>query len=135
MATSEADELRDAVREFLEGHVAQHDACASSWPPRRVTTRRSGARWPCELGLHGIAVPEEWGGAGAGISELAVVFEEMGAALLCSPFFSTVALAAQAVLTSGDHGAMADYLPAFVDGTSTATLILNGRSTPGTPPR
>ena len=80
-----------------------------------------------QLGLHGIAVPEKWGGAGAGISELAVVFEEMGAALLCSPFFSTVALAAQAIITSGDQGAMADYLPAFVDGTSTATLILNGR--------
>ena len=46
-----------------------------------------------ELGLHGIAVPEEWGGAGAGMPELAVVFEEMGAALLCSPFFATVALA------------------------------------------
>ena len=81
----------------------------------------------CELGLHGIAVPEEWGGAGAGMSELAVVFEEMGAALLCSPFFSTVALATQAILTSGDRAAMEEFLPTFVDGTSTATLILNGQ--------
>ena len=81
----------------------------------------------CELGLHGIAVPEEWGGAGAGLSELAVVFEEMGAALLCSPFFSTVALATQAILTSGDRAAMAEFLPNFVDGTSTATLVLNGQ--------
>ena len=45
-----------------------------------------------ELGLHGIAVSERWGGAGAGMPELAVVFEEMGAALLCSPFFATVSL-------------------------------------------
>ncbi len=79
-----------------------------------------------ELGLHGIAVPEEFGGAGASMSELAVVFEEMGAALLCAPFFSTVALATHAILCSGDAAAMGDYLPAFVDGSTTATVILNG---------
>lgn len=79
-----------------------------------------------ELGLHGIAVPEQYGGAGAGMSEHAVVFEEMGAALLCAPFLSSVALATQAVLCSGDTDAMSDYLPRFVDGSTTATLILNG---------
>ncbi len=80
-----------------------------------------------ELGLHGIAMPEQWGGAGAGISELAVVFEEMGRALLCSPFFATVALATQAILASGDERGGGRFLPGFVDGSSTATLILNGR--------
>lgn len=125
MATSEADELRAAVREFLE-------AASPSATVRELMATESGwdgAVWrqmAGELGLHGIAVPEEFGGAGAGMSELAVVFEEMGAALLCSPFFSTVAMATQAILTSGDEGAMADYLPDLVDGTSTATLILNG---------
>jgi alkylation response protein AidB-like acyl-CoA dehydrogenase len=79
-----------------------------------------------ELGLHGIAVPEQWGGAGAGMPELAVVFEEMGAALLCSPFFSTVALAVQALLNSGDDAAVEEFVPGFVDGSSTATLVLNG---------
>ena len=126
MATSEADELRAAVREFLK-------VTSPSTTVRELMATESGydeAVWrqmAGELGLHGIAVPEELGGAGAGIAELAVVFEEMGAALLCSPFFSTVAMATQAILTSGDDGAMADYVPAFVSGTSTATLILNGR--------
>jgi alkylation response protein AidB-like acyl-CoA dehydrogenase len=122
---SEADELRQSVREFL--------AIAS--PSDRVRDLMSTAEgydksvWrqmAAELGLHGIAVPEEFGGAGATLSELAVVFEEMGAALLCAPFFSTVALATQAVLCSGDTAAMGDYLPGFVDGSTTATLILNG---------
>lgn len=126
MATSEADELRAAVRDFLQ-------VTSPSATVRDLMATESGyddATWrqmAGELGLHGIAVPETFGGAGAGISELAVVFEEMGAALLCSPFFSTVGLAAQAILASGDEGAMADYLPAMVDGTSTATLILNGQ--------
>jgi alkylation response protein AidB-like acyl-CoA dehydrogenase len=79
-----------------------------------------------ELGLHGIAVPERWGGAGAGLRELAVVFEEMGAALLCSPFFSTVALALPALLESGDDEAIEEFVPSLVDGDRIATLVLNG---------
>ena len=79
-----------------------------------------------ELGLHGIAVPEQWGGAGADMTALAVVFEEMGSALTCAPFFSTVALATQALLTSGDRDAIGEFVPSIVDGSTTATLILNG---------
>ncbi len=123
---TELDDLRAAVREFLRG-------ASPSTTVRRLMATEMGydegvwRQMACELGLHGIAVPEEWGGAGAGMPELAVVFEEMGAALLCSPFFSTVALATQAILTSGDRAAMEEFLPAFVDGTTTATLILNGQ--------
>lgn len=122
---SEADELRQAVREFL----------AVTSPSNRVRDLMSTAagydesvwhQMARELGLHGIAVPEQFGGAGASMSELAVVFEEMGAALLCAPFFSTVALATHAILCSGDAAAMDDYLPGFVDGSATATVILNG---------
>jgi alkylation response protein AidB-like acyl-CoA dehydrogenase len=123
---TELDELRAAVREFLQ-------SASPSGTVRQLMATERGydegvwRQMACELGLHGIAVPEEWGGAGAGMPELAVVFEEMGAALLCSPFFSTVALAAQAILASGDRAAMEEFLPTFVDGTTTATLILNGQ--------
>jgi len=86
-----------------------------------------------EMGLPGIAVPEEFGGAGAGMRELAVVFEEMGASLLCSPFFATVALAVSALLTSGDRDAIGKLLPGFVDGSTTATLILNDALGPWNP--
>ena len=58
--------------------------------------------------------------------ELAVVFEEMGAALLCSPFFATVALALQALLDSGDEPAIEELAPDLLDGSRVATLILNG---------
>ena len=65
---------------------------------RRGTTPSSGGRWPSELGLQGLAVPEEYGGSGFGYVELGIVFEEMGRALLCAPYFATVALAAEALL-------------------------------------
>jgi alkylation response protein AidB-like acyl-CoA dehydrogenase len=123
---SDADELRQAVRDFLA-------VTSSSERVRDVMSTTAGYdetvwhQMAGELGLNGIAVPEQFGGAGAGVSELAVVFEEMGATLLCAPFFSTVALAIQAILDSGDTAAMDDYLPALVDGSMTATVILNGR--------
>ena len=61
------------------------------------------------------------------MSELAVVFEEMGAALLCSPFFCDRRIGHSGHSASGDRAAMEEFLPTFVDGTSTATLILNGQ--------
>ena len=41
------------------------------------------------LGWPGLALPEEWGGQGLGIVDLAVLFEEMGYALAPSPLLST----------------------------------------------
>ena len=61
-----------------------------------------------ELALQGLGIPEEFGGQGYGPVELYVVFEEMGAALFCSPYFSTVALAANAVLFVGTDEDKAD---------------------------
>lgn len=118
-------ELRAAVREFM-------DIAAGSATVRTLMESPDGrdlAMWErmaIELGLHGIGVPEQFGGAGAGLAELAVVFEETGAALLCAPFFSTVALAIPALLNSGDTEAMVDLLPSLVEGATTATVILDG---------
>jgi alkylation response protein AidB-like acyl-CoA dehydrogenase len=81
--SQEQRELRAAVRSFL--------AAASPLPKVRdgydpeVYARLNG-----ELGLSGLIVPEEYGGAGAGFAELAVALEETGAALLPGPFLSTV---------------------------------------------
>src|SRR3978361_1205819 len=54
-----------------------------------------------QLGLQGLAVPAEFGGAGYGPVELGIVLEELGRALVPTPFFSTVALAGQALTASG----------------------------------
>ena len=54
-----------------------------------------------EMGFLGVAIPEEFGGAGAGHLELCVIAEEMGRALAPVPFSSTVYLAAEAILLAG----------------------------------
>ena len=48
--------------------------------------------------LQGLAIPEEYGGQGFTFIELGIVLEEMGRVLLCAPYFSSVVLAANAIL-------------------------------------
>ncbi len=84
-------------------------------------TRPSGPRWPT-AGPPSLTIPERFGGAGFTYVELVVVLEEMGASLLCAPFFSTVALATNALLTSGDERAEEYLLPGIAAGETIATL-------------
>ena len=75
-----------------------------------------------QMGLQGMHIPEEFGGHGFSYVELGIVLEEMGRALLCAPFFSTVVLAANALLLCGDETAQRDYLPGIASGETIATL-------------
>ncbi|WP_084957722.1 acyl-CoA dehydrogenase family protein [Thermoactinospora rubra] len=80
LLSQEQRDLRAAVRSFLDGNSRPREG----YDP--AVYRRLGG----ELGLSGLIVPEEYGGAGAGYAELAVVLEETGAALLPGPFLATV---------------------------------------------
>jgi alkylation response protein AidB-like acyl-CoA dehydrogenase len=125
MTVSGADELRAMVRDYLtsaspSARVRELMATDAGHDPVSWTQMAN------QLGLHGVAVPEQYGGAGAGLPELAVVFEEMGAALLCAPFLATVGLAIPALLNSGDTAAMAECIPSLVDGSTIGTVVLNG---------
>jgi alkylation response protein AidB-like acyl-CoA dehydrogenase len=121
--SEEQEELRSSVRRFLEDKSPMSEV-------RRLMETTEGydpAVWKQmgeQLGLQAIAIPEEYGGVGFGYVELTVIFEEMGAALLCAPYFSTVALAANALLSCGDEGAKKDLLPGIASGETIATLAL-----------
>ena len=69
----------------------------------------------CELGWPALLVPEARGGLGLGVVELAVVQEELGAALAPSPFLSTVAAAAL-IADAGSEEQRARWLPALAEG-------------------
>jgi len=117
----EQDELRKSVRRFLEQKSSSADV-------RRLMETDEGydpAVWQQmaeQLGLQGLALPEEHGGSGFGFIEQIVVVEEMGRALLCSPYFSSVVLAGTALVESGDDAAQKDLLPGIADGSTIATL-------------
>lgn len=76
-----------------------------------------------ELGWLGIAVPEEYGGAGLSLAEAAPVMEQMGRFMLAGPFYATT-LAAQALLAGGTEEQKQTWLPKIVEG-AVATLALS----------
>src|ERR1700727_2378991 len=106
--TEEQEELRKAVRRFMDDKSPETEV-------RRLMETTEGydpAVWKQmaeQLGLQGLAIPEDFGGSGYTYVELIVVLEEMGRALLCAPYFSSVALAANLLLVSGDDRAKKDY--------------------------
>jgi alkylation response protein AidB-like acyl-CoA dehydrogenase len=83
-----------------------------------------------QMGLQGLIIPEDFGGSGFSYVELIVVLEEMGRSLLCAPYFSTVVLAANTLIHSGDDAAKSELLPGIASGETIATLAFteeNGR--------
>ncbi|SFQ09072.1 Acyl-CoA dehydrogenase [Amycolatopsis arida] len=93
---------------------------------RAVLRRTEGSRvWEtlcAQVGVAGLAVPEEYGGAGAGPRELAVVAEELGRELVGGPFLGSAVLATAAVLAAGDTAAAARLLPGLAEGRAVAAL-------------
>src|SRR3954452_17990002 len=72
--SKEHEDFRRVVRDFAQAEVAPH---AAEWDEQH--------RFPVELvpsmgdlGLFGLVVPEEFGGAGGGVASLCVAIEELG---------------------------------------------------------
>ncbi len=127
--SDEQKQLRDEARKFL----------AEKCPPKAVRTVLDGnAPYDRELwkglagmGFLGVAIPEAYGGAGAGHLELCVIAEEMGRALAPVPFSSTVYLAAEALLIAGSEAQKQKWLPLIAAGSAIGTLALfEGKGNP-----
>jgi alkylation response protein AidB-like acyl-CoA dehydrogenase len=82
-----------------------------------------------ELGWPGLALPEEWGGQGLGIVDLAVLFEEMGYALAPSPLLSST-VAGLALATNGTDAQRERWLPPLAAGEARGTVALFDAGTP-----
>ena len=115
-------QMRDAARKFL----------AEKCPPKAVRNVLEGKAaydkelWKglAELGFLGVAIPEQFGGAGAGHLELCVIAEEIGRALAPVPFSSTIYLAAEALLMAGSAAQKQKWLPKIAAGEAIGTLAL-----------
>lgn len=69
-----------------------------------------------ELGLAGLTLPEEYGGAGQSFVEAAVVYEELGRALAPSPHFVSSVLSAGTLLAAGSTAQKQEWLPKIASG-------------------
>lgn len=75
-------------------------------------------------GYMGVVFPEEYGGLGLGMVELAVLLEEMGMALTPGPYFSTVILAGTLLAKAGTSEQKKQYLTPIAEGRARATVAL-----------
>jgi len=127
--SDEQEELRNIVRQFLDSKSPE-SAVREQMETEQGYDPEVWSQMAEQLGLQSLIVPEEFGGQGFGFVELTVVLEEMGRNLVCVPFFSTVVLATNALLQSGDEAACAAHLPGIASGETIATLAItepNGR--------
>jgi acyl-CoA dehydrogenase len=112
--------LRETVRDYLTEH-APLSLCRAVL---ESDATHSEALWKgvAELGWLGTALPEEYGGAGFGRLELAVIAEELGRALAPIPFGPTAYLASEALLVAGTDEEKQAHLPKFAAGESIGTF-------------
>jgi len=119
--SEEQEELRRTVRQFLEAKSPETEV-------RRLMETTEGydpSVWKQmgqELGLQGLAIPEEFGGQGYTFIELGIVLEEMGRVLLCAPYFASAVLAANAILNAGTDAQKSALLPGIASGDTIAAL-------------
>lgn len=120
--SDEQKQLRDQARRYL----------AEKCPSKAVRAVLEGSapydrdlwRGLAGMGFLGVAIPEQYGGTGAGYLELCVVAEEIGRALAPVPFASTVYLAAEALMLAGSEAQKQRWLPRIAAGEAIGTLAL-----------
>lgn len=116
---------QEMIRESAEGFLA--DVSDSAAVRAAMVSERGfdEALWQrlCgEMFWPAIHIPEAYGGLGLGFVDLAILLEQMGRRLLCSPFFATACMAAPALLLAANEAQKQRWLPLIADGSLTATL-------------
>ncbi len=114
--------LQKTARDFLAEHsplTVCREILESDQPYSQALFKAT-----AEMGFQGTVIPEEYGGAGFGHLELAVVAEELGRAVAPIPFSSSVYLATEAILLAGSEEQKQQYLPKLASGEAIATFAV-----------
>jgi alkylation response protein AidB-like acyl-CoA dehydrogenase len=123
--TDEARALREAVRALLARRSGPAQVRAAMESPLGYDDKL----WStlCEqIGVAALAVPEEYGGAGATLAEVCVVLAELGRTLTPAPMLGSAVLCGQAVLLTGNAAACRRLLPEIAAGSVVAALAWSG---------
>ena len=120
---SVSDEQR-ALRSAVADLMARRSAEAQVRALTATDTGFDPAVWRelAAMGLTGLLIDEQYGGAGAGPVEMGIAMEEIGAALLVSPFLSTAVLVPSLLVEAGDAAECAAVLPRIAAGDLIASV-------------
>jgi alkylation response protein AidB-like acyl-CoA dehydrogenase len=114
MMSEDQQELARVLRRFFAQHAPVSTPSSNAWPsPDGLPTLWQ--RMSKELGLPGLHLPEDIGGAGAGLYEVAVVLQEAGRGLVLSPYKASV-LASLLLHHHSSDALRSEWLPHLAGG-------------------
>jgi alkylation response protein AidB-like acyl-CoA dehydrogenase len=125
--TQEQQMIRDTAASFLT-EVSGSEAVRRAMASEQGYESELWQRICGEMYWQAIHIPEAYGGMGLGYVELVAMMEQMGRYLLCSPFYSTVCLAGNALLVAASEEQKVHWLGKLCEGSLTATVAFNGGS-------
>ncbi len=120
--SEEQEQLKNSARDLLRnecstalvrGAMAEPDGM-----PRELYRKIAGLGWA------GIIIPEEFGGAGLGLLDMAILLAECGYAAMPGPFLFSSTLAASALMLGGSDALKRRWLPALADGSAIGALAI-----------
>ena len=118
--SEEQELLRDTARKFLDA------ACTTKFVRERMATTEavtpefwSQLAWQGWLGIN---FAEDDGGSGLGLTDLVVLMEEMGRAVMPGPYLATALLGGAAIREAGSSAQRQEHLPRIAAGELRATL-------------
>jgi alkylation response protein AidB-like acyl-CoA dehydrogenase len=123
IATEVENDLRSTVRDLLADRCAPH-AVTSMYDGDRTVVEPLWRALAVDIGLAGLLVPEDLGGAGASAVEAAAVLEELGRASAPVPFLTSSVVATTALLACAEDDAARKVITALAAGERTATLVV-----------
>jgi len=114
--------LRDAVRDFMQKESSPRKV-REAWESE---TGRSPERWKKlgDLGILGLTIPEQFGGAGMDEVDLVLVLEEAGRSVLPEPLLEHAAVGAPLLARAGTDAQKAKWLPKLASGEATVSIAL-----------
>jgi len=114
--------LKNAARDFLEKECPDTFVREMEEDERGYTPEF----WQkmAAQGWQGIVIPEQYGGTGMTFTDLIVLLEEFGRAVVPGPFISTVVLGTMPILEAGTEEQKQEFLPKIAAGELIMTLAL-----------
>ncbi len=113
--------IQDSARDFVRGACNRDTLLKLDRDPAGIP-----AIWRqmAELGWTGMAIPEQYGGTGNSMTDVAVLFEELGTGPVPGPLFSSAVLCARILLEAGSDNLKTAWLPRIASGERTFALAL-----------
>jgi len=124
--TETQEMFKKVAADFVKAEVPAHRM--TQWYRAKETFRPDIYRKAAELGWLGMLLPEQYGGAGVGYTDCAIVFEELGRGPVPGPLFSAGTLGAQILFEGGSEEQKKSLLPAVCSGKTIPVPAINDQA-------